>query len=121
MDKTVIEKVSTVIIMSVVTAAVIFFGYQKQPAEMGLMAAFGLMLLFFTQFDKIQSIKGAGIEVQKVVDKAEVTKAELQKVVDETDKKIAELDQLNARIIFIEERLQKIEEKGKMMWEKCEW
>ncbi len=59
----------------VIVIPTVYFGFEGQPTEMGIMAVAGSIAAAFINIDKIQKVKGAGFEAEmkKVVDEAYAT------------------------------------------------
>lgn len=71
------------LILGVVTlSGAFFFGFQRQAAEMGVYSAVGLVLLAFTFFGELGSLKGGGLELTRLTREARDVTVEASETIE---------------------------------------
>lgn len=90
------SRIARTLLILLAFSATFFFGYNKQPAEMGIMAAMGFVLLAFTNLNQFTSFKGAGFEAQmrevkEATDEAKATLLQVQNMSEALAELMAEV------------------------------
>lgn len=86
-------KILSIIILIVSLCVIIWFGYESKTAEMSLMIIAGSIFLSFLNIDKFKSFKGVGFsaELKDTINKAEITKKELEELNNKIDEKLKKI------------------------------
>lgn len=67
---------------AVTLSGAFFFGFHKQAAEMGVYSAVGLVLLAFTFFGELGSLKGGGLELTRLTREAKEVTVEASETIE---------------------------------------